>query len=74
MGVQWFVLRKTIILKGSREGLTFSGGGGVQTYRIRDFTGGLDPLSPSGSAHAYDKSSVNLIPKDRFSHATVHFT
>ena len=47
VGVQWFVLRKTIILKASREGLTFSGGGGggggVQTYRIGDFPGGPDP-------------------------------
>ena len=41
-------------------------GGGVQTYRIHDFPGGPD--------HVYDKSSVKPITKDRFSHATVHFS
>ena len=43
---------------------------------------GAGPPYPSGSAHAYDrstcdiqifKSSVKLIPKDRFFYAMVHF-
>ena len=52
----------------------FQGGGGGQTYRIRDFPGGPDPLSPSGSPHAYDKSSVKPISQERFSQAMVHFS
>ena len=48
----------------------------IETYRICDFP------YPSGSAHAYDrstcdiqifKSSVKPILKDRFFHAMVHF-
>ena len=59
-----FFLKKTIIFQDSREGPTFSGGGGGgvvklyprgQSIRIQincDFHGmGSDPLSPSGSSH-----------------------
>ena len=47
----------------------------IETYRICDFPGGPGPPYPSGSAHAYDrstcdiqifKSSVKSIQKDRF--------
>ena len=47
----------------------------IETYRICDFPGGPGPSYPSGSAHAYDrstcdiqifKSTVKPIPKDRF--------
>ena len=47
----------------------------IETYRICDFPGGPGPPYPSGSAHAYDrstcdiqifKSTVKPIPKDRF--------
>ena len=31
-GVQWFITEKTILFQGSREGPTFSGGGGVQLF------------------------------------------
>ena len=46
----------------------------IETYRICDFPGGPGPLYPSGSAHAFDrstcdiqifKSTVKPIPKDR---------
>ena len=55
----------------------------IETYRICDFPGGPGPPYPSGSAHAYDrstcdiqifKSTVKPIPKDSyFFHAIVHF-
>ena len=54
----------------------------IGTLIICDFPGCLDPYPPSGSAHAYDrstcdiqifKSSVKPIPKDRFSYEMVHF-
>ena len=47
----------------------------IETYRICDFPGGPGPPYPSGSAHAYDrstcdiqifKSTVKPIPKDSF--------
>ena len=76
----------SIIFRGG--GPNFSRGCGVQmlisieTYKICDFPGGPGPPYPSGSAHAYDrstcdiqifKSSVKSIQKDRFFHAMVHF-
>ena len=54
----------------------------IETYRICDFPGGPGPPYPSGSAHAFDrstcdiqifKSSLKSIQKDRFFHAMVHF-
>ena len=51
----------------------------IETYRICDFPGvSGPPIAPSGSAHAYDRSTCDIkiktnIPKDRFSHAIVHF-
>ena len=32
-GVQWFITEKTILFQGSREGLTFSGGGGPTFFQ-----------------------------------------
>ena len=49
-------------------------GGGSKPIASVIFQGARTPYPPSGSAHAYDKSSVKPIPKDRFSHATVHFS
>ena len=65
----------------------FPGGGvqmliSIETLIIFGFSRVFGPLSPSGSAHAYDrstcdiqifKSSVKPVPKDRFSHEMVHF-
>ena len=49
----------------------------IETYRICDFPGGPGPPYPSGSAHAYDRSTCDIqifITKDSFFfHAIVHF-
>ena len=85
-GNQWFILRKTIFLRfqrGSnilqgRGSKFFQGGGGGGVNVNIDFVNfqgwGSGPLDPRMRIIDPLAFTVKPIPKDRFSHAMVHFS